>query len=165
MTTSEESRAVLTAMGCYVLTAASLVAWVIYELFRRTPKVLSASCYVSRPGSFYGSAWACLQVQSIRQLQDKAVFQPGVADSDSVFEVIKSRRSVFPKDYTGQLVSRYFYQCTIALCLNRSTQSVHETLLFLLVRDRFCTLTAASCANASLLLTKPRSFPVPVTHR
>lgn len=165
MTTSEESRAVLTAMGCYVLTAASLVAWVIYGLFRRTPKVLPASCYVSRPGSFCGSAWTCLQVQSIGQLQDKAVFQPGVADSDLVFDVIKSRRSVFPKDYTGQLVSRYFYQYTTALCLNPSTQSVHETLLFLLVRDTVCTVTTAGCANTSLLLTKSTSFPIQITHR
>ena len=50
VTTSEESRAVLTAMGCYVLTAVSLVAWVIYGLFRRTRKVLPvAMCLVLDP--------------------------------------------------------------------------------------------------------------------
>ena len=57
-----------------------------------------------------GSTWTSLQVQYKKQLQDKAESKPRVTASDTVFEVIRNRRSVFPKDYTGQLVSRYFLQ-------------------------------------------------------
>lgn len=32
-------RAVLAVMGCYVLTAAPLVAWVLHGLFQKDPKV------------------------------------------------------------------------------------------------------------------------------
>ncbi|KAL3142641.1 hypothetical protein ABBQ38_002950 [Trebouxia sp. C0009 RCD-2024] len=74
-------RAVLVVMGCYVLTAAPLVAWVLYSLIQKDPKAK-------------------------QQLETKAEPQPQVTASDTAFKLIKSRRSVFPKDYTGQLVSR-----------------------------------------------------------
>lgn len=40
-------RAVLAVMGCYVLTAAPLVAWVLYSLFQKDPKVCHAGNEVS----------------------------------------------------------------------------------------------------------------------
>lgn len=42
MTTNKDSRAVLATMGCYALTAASVVAWVVYGIFQRHPKVFQA---------------------------------------------------------------------------------------------------------------------------
>lgn len=95
-------RAVLVVMGCYVLTAAPLVAWVLYSLIQKDPKVCHASimkCLCSSVLQFH-----CLQAK--QQLETKAEPQPQVTASDTAFKLIKSRRSVFPKDYTGQLVSR-----------------------------------------------------------
>lgn len=37
------------------------------------------------------------------------------SSADEVMQLIKDRRSVFPKDYTGQLVDRYVRSCTWAI--------------------------------------------------
>ena len=101
-------RAVLAVMGCYVLTAAPLVAWVIHGFFQKDPKVRWSSVFVlSRCIVFCSSH--CLQVKE--QAQSKAESQPQGTASDAALKLIRSRRSVFPKDYTGQLVSRYLSCC------------------------------------------------------
>lgn len=76
-------RAVLIVMGVYVLTAAPLVTWVVYGLFQKDPKAK-------------------------RQLVTEALPVPKqtAANADQVLQLIKSRRSVFPKDFTGKLVDR-----------------------------------------------------------
>lgn len=76
-------RAVLLVMGVYVLTAAPLVSWVVYGLFQKDPKVKQ-------------------QLAPETPLAAKET----AANADQVMQLIKSRRSVFPKDFTGRLVDR-----------------------------------------------------------
>lgn len=76
-------RAVLMVMGVYVLTAAPLVAWVVYGLFQQNPKV---------------------KQQPAPDIQPAPV--AAYTGAEQMLQLIKSRRSVFPKDYTGNLVDR-----------------------------------------------------------
>ena len=63
--------------------------------------------------------WRCssgsyLQLQPIEQAAPPAAKPDAThASADQVMQLIKDRRSVFPKDFTGELVGRYAY-CTLS---------------------------------------------------
>lgn len=80
-------RLISSLMIVYVVTATPLVAWVAYDLLRKKP-------------------------QNIQGKEQEKPAKPAVnisataSSADEVMQLIKDRRSVFPKDYTGQLVDR-----------------------------------------------------------
>ena len=109
-------RAVLLVMGVYVLTAAPLVTWVVYGLFQKDHKV--STCMHTIVHNQLDWSWpACssfLQVKQQLAPETPPVAKETAANADQVMQLIKNRRSVFPKDFTGRLVDRYDSSCSIS---------------------------------------------------